>query len=173
MGPSPNSPVCTQDMVNKWWQQGCYWYLNYVNSEQVTLWRSFTSFMFETVREEVFLCQSSDECSMFESVRLLIWHVSMFLWRTSSPLSRHWAPSLSSPQAGESMASSSLAPLHRSTGIVKNPAGVFLRYKSDRLHPAHRPLSGWRRQRFWDINTWRWIWTCITQNPHSFITEII
>lgn len=35
MAPSLNSPVCTQDMVNKGWQQGSYWCLNYRNNEQV------------------------------------------------------------------------------------------------------------------------------------------
>lgn len=100
------------------------------------------------------------------AVNLLLLHV---LWSSSLPLSRHLATLLF--RLGQAWLAPALLHCREVQESSRIELGGFLIYKSNPVY--HRPLSSWRSQQFGDISAWRWIWTWVTQNPDSLITEII
>lgn len=106
------------------------------------------SVIFEAVIEEVFLCQSSDECSIFGVVWLLICYLSVFVRSSSLPLSRHLATFLS--RLGWAWLAPALLHCREVQETSRIELWGFLRYKSNPVY--HRPLSSWTSQQFGDIS---------------------
>lgn len=131
---------------------------------------------FWSSKGRVFLCQPSDECSVFGGVWLLICYFSMLVWRSPLSLSRHLAILLS--RLGWAWLAPALLHCREVQESSRTEPGGFLRYKNNPVY--HRPLSSWRRQQFGDIkypqsaqSAWKWIWTWVIQTPDSSTTAII